>query len=53
MVYLAVVAETSDIYDPLGHEHVLGAQEEVGSLEFEWLRAYGPTWKICGNFGVG
>ncbi|KAI0712960.1 cytochrome P450 [Cerioporus squamosus] len=35
-----------------GHEHALSSQEEVGGLEFKWLREYGPTWRIGGNFGT-
>ncbi|KAI0666549.1 PAH-inducible cytochrome P450 monooxygenase PC-PAH 4 [Trametes maxima] len=33
----------------LGHEYDLNRQEEVGDLEFKWLREYGATWKI-GDF---
>ncbi|TFK80428.1 cytochrome P450 [Polyporus arcularius HHB13444] len=36
----------------LGHEHALSTQNEVGDLEFEWLRTYGPTWRIRGEFGI-
>ena len=35
-----------------GHEHALNWQKEVGDMEFEWMRTYGPTWRIRGNFGV-
>ncbi|RDX48041.1 cytochrome P450 [Lentinus brumalis] len=35
-----------------GHELALSSQEEVGGLESEWLREYGPTWRIGGNFGT-
>ena len=35
-----------------GHEHALNWQKEVGDMEIEWLRTYGPTWRIRGNFGV-
>ncbi|KAI0712968.1 cytochrome P450 [Cerioporus squamosus] len=35
-----------------GHEHAISCQKEVGDLEFEWLRTYGPTWRIRGNFGT-
>ncbi len=35
-----------------GHEHSISSQNEVGDLEFEWLRTYGPTWRIRGEFGA-
>ncbi|KAI0331166.1 PAH-inducible cytochrome P450 monooxygenase PC-PAH 4 [Cubamyces sp. BRFM 1775] len=35
----------------LGHEYDLSRQEEVGDLEFKWLREYGPTWKVHAPFG--
>ncbi|KAI0661093.1 PAH-inducible cytochrome P450 monooxygenase PC-PAH 4 [Cubamyces menziesii] len=35
----------------LGHEYDLSRQEEVGDLEFKWLREYGPTWKVRAPFG--
>ncbi len=36
----------------LGHEHALITQNEVGDLEFEWMRTYGLTWRIRGQFGA-
>ena len=36
----------------VGHEYAFSCQNEVGDLEFEWMRTYGPTWRIRGNFGV-
>lgn len=35
-----------------GHEYALNCQKEAGDMEFEWMRTYGPTWRIRGNFGV-
>ena len=35
-----------------GHEHALNWQKEVGDMEFEWMRTYGPTWRIGGSLGV-
>ncbi|KAH9894916.1 PAH-inducible cytochrome P450 monooxygenase PC-PAH 4 [Cubamyces lactineus] len=35
----------------LGHEYDLSRQEEVGDLEFTWLKEYGPTWKVRAPFG--
>lgn len=35
-----------------GHEVHMSRQDEVGDLEFKWLRQYGPTWRIQGAFGV-
>ncbi|KAI0644553.1 PAH-inducible cytochrome P450 monooxygenase PC-PAH 4 [Trametes meyenii] len=35
----------------LGHEYDLNRQDEVGDLEFKWLREYGPTWRIRGLLG--
>lgn len=46
--------ETADAYSVSGpgHEVHMSQQDEVGDLEFEWLRQYGPTWRIQGSFGV-
>ena len=38
---------------PLGHEAALFRQEEASSLEFEWMKEYGSTWRTRGVFGVG
>ncbi|KAI0743400.1 cytochrome P450 [Daedaleopsis nitida] len=35
-----------------GHEEAIITQDEVGDLEFKYLREYGPTWKLGGNFGT-
>ncbi|KAI0666538.1 PAH-inducible cytochrome P450 monooxygenase PC-PAH 4 [Trametes maxima] len=35
----------------LGHDYDLNRQDEVGDLEFKWLREYGPTWRIQGLLG--
>lgn len=42
----------ADVIAGLGHEVLMSRQDEVGDLEFEWLRQYGPTWRIQGAFGV-
>lgn len=52
LLMLAALIETPYIHGRAGHEHILSVQDEVGGLEFQWLREYGPTWKIGGNFGV-
>ncbi|EGN99106.1 hypothetical protein SERLA73DRAFT_181927 [Serpula lacrymans var. lacrymans S7.3] len=35
----------------LGHEMQIRHQEEIGDLEFQWARQYGPTWRTQGCFG--
>ncbi|KAI0743376.1 cytochrome P450 [Daedaleopsis nitida] len=35
-----------------GHELALSHQADVGSLEFDWMRKYGATWRISGCFGT-
>ncbi|KAI0712966.1 cytochrome P450 [Cerioporus squamosus] len=58
MVYLLRRNPIERVRGPLspsvlfGHEHALNCQNEVGDLEFEWMRTYGPTWRIRGNFGT-
>ena len=37
----------------LGHEAALFRQEEANSLEFQWMKEYGSTWRTRGVFGVG
>ena len=36
----------------LGHEAVLFRQEEASSLEFQWMKEYGSTWRTRGVFGA-
>lgn len=36
----------------VGHERAFLLQNEVGDLEFDYLRKYGPTWRISSSFGV-
>ncbi|KAI0666534.1 PAH-inducible cytochrome P450 monooxygenase PC-PAH 4 [Trametes maxima] len=36
----------------LGHDYDLNRQDEVGDLEFSWLREYGPTWRVRGALGA-
>ncbi|KAI0745029.1 cytochrome P450 [Earliella scabrosa] len=36
----------------LGHERAINMQTESGDLEFQWLREFGPTWRIAGFFGT-
>ena len=36
----------------VGHDVALTRQEEVGELDFAWLKEYGPTWRIGGHLGV-
>ena len=36
----------------LGHDFEYASQEEACSLEFKWMRQYGPTWRTRGAFGV-
>ncbi|KAI0373422.1 PAH-inducible cytochrome P450 monooxygenase PC-PAH 4 [Pilatotrama ljubarskyi] len=36
----------------LGHEYELNQEDQVGDLEFRWLKEYGPTWRIKGAFGT-
>ena len=38
--------------EPVGHDVALTRQEEVGELDFAWLKEYGPTWRIGGHLGV-
>ncbi|EIW62974.1 PAH-inducible cytochrome P450 monooxygenase PC-PAH 4 [Trametes versicolor FP-101664 SS1] len=40
------------LYSLLGHEVHMSRQDEVGDLEFKWLRQFGPTWRIQGAFGA-
>ena len=35
-----------------GHEVALFRQEEAGSLEFQWMKEYGSTWRTRGVLGV-
>ncbi|KAI1792304.1 cytochrome P450 [Ganoderma leucocontextum] len=35
-----------------GHDAALFHQEEAGSLEFQWMREYGSTWRTRGVFGT-
>ena len=35
-----------------GHEYDLSREDDVGDLEFKWLREFGPTWKVRAAFGV-
>ncbi|KAI0331167.1 PAH-inducible cytochrome P450 monooxygenase PC-PAH 4 [Cubamyces sp. BRFM 1775] len=35
----------------LGHEYDLSREDDVGDLEFKWLREFGPTWKVRAAFG--
>ncbi|KAM5534479.1 hypothetical protein V8D89_011811 [Ganoderma adspersum] len=35
-----------------GHEAVFYRQEDAGSLEFQWMREYGSTWRTRGVFGT-
>ncbi|CDO77690.1 hypothetical protein BN946_scf184969.g41 [Trametes cinnabarina] len=36
----------------LGYEYDLSRQEDVGGLESQWVREYGPTWRISGAFAT-
>ncbi|KAI0633710.1 PAH-inducible cytochrome P450 monooxygenase PC-PAH 4 [Trametes polyzona] len=35
----------------LGHEYLMTLQDDAGDLELQWLKEYGPTWRIQGAFG--
>ena len=35
-----------------GHEAALLRQEEAASLELQWMKEYGSTWRTRGVFGV-
>nr|VWO99059.1 Cytochrome P450 monooxygenase AKT7 (EC (AK-toxin biosynthesis protein 7) [Ganoderma boninense] len=35
-----------------GHEAALARQEEVGAMEFQWIKEYGTTWRTRGVFGA-
>ncbi|EGN99109.1 hypothetical protein SERLA73DRAFT_181928 [Serpula lacrymans var. lacrymans S7.3] len=35
----------------LGNEMQIRYQEQIGDLEFQWARQYGPTWRTQGCFG--
>ncbi|KAI0697725.1 cytochrome P450 [Cerioporus squamosus] len=35
-----------------GHERELVFQDDVGTLESQWLHEFGPTWRIGGYFGT-
>ncbi|KAI0768757.1 PAH-inducible cytochrome P450 monooxygenase PC-PAH 4 [Trametes elegans] len=35
----------------LGHDYDISRQSDVGNLELEWLKEYGPTWKYRGFLG--
>ena len=39
-------------YSVIGNEYELTQQKNAGSLDFQWLREYGPTWATKGYFGV-
>ncbi|KAH7925485.1 cytochrome P450 [Leucogyrophana mollusca] len=47
----------SDIRGPpvpsrlLGHEKLVRHMEQVGDLEFQWVREFGPTWLAKGCYG--
>ncbi|PIL34049.1 cytochrome P450 [Ganoderma sinense ZZ0214-1] len=34
-----------------GHDYAYACQEEACSLEFQWMREYGATWRTRGAFG--
>ncbi|KAI0701147.1 cytochrome P450 [Cerioporus squamosus] len=36
----------------LGNEHQLFQQSETGSLDFQWMRQYGSTWRTRTYFGA-
>ncbi|RDX43906.1 cytochrome P450 [Lentinus brumalis] len=36
----------------LGNEHQLFQQSETGSLDFQWMRQYGSTWRVRTYFGT-
>ena len=31
---------------------MIAYQEEAASLDVQWIKEYGPTWRIQGAFGV-
>ncbi|PIL34065.1 cytochrome P450 [Ganoderma sinense ZZ0214-1] len=35
-----------------GHEAALFLQEDAGSLDFQWMKEYGSTWRTRGAFGT-
>ncbi|TBU30200.1 cytochrome P450 [Dichomitus squalens] len=35
----------------LGHDAVI-ARQEVGTLDIQWMKEYGPTWRVRGAFGT-
>ena len=37
----------------LGHEKDIHYQNEVGDLDFQWMRQYGTAWRVGGCLGVG
>ena len=39
-------------YAATGNEYELFHQKETGSLDFQWMREYGSTWRTRGYFGV-
>ncbi|KAF9237603.1 cytochrome P450 [Melanogaster broomeanus] len=36
----------------LGHEKVVRHAEQIGDLEFQWVREYGPTWRTKQCYGA-
>ncbi|TBU30198.1 cytochrome P450 [Dichomitus squalens] len=36
----------------LGHDPVIARQEEAGILDIQWMKEYGPTWRVRGAFGT-
>ncbi|TBU30193.1 cytochrome P450 [Dichomitus squalens] len=36
----------------LGHEAAIAHQEEAGTLDTQWMKEYGPTWRVRGAFGT-
>ena len=40
------------MYAAAGNEYELFHQKETGSLDFQWMREYGSTWRTRGYFGV-
>ena len=49
---LQMILSSSLIDISLGHEDAYAHQEEAGSLEFQWMREYGNTFRTRGAFGV-
>ena len=35
-----------------GNEYELFHQREIGTLDFQWMREYGSTWRTRGYFGA-